>query len=96
MTRKEMLLTKLSEECNETAQRVSKVLCFGMDEVQVGQSLSNSERLIYEFNDILAVMEMLYEEGHIPYYIERNAIDLKKKKVEKYLGYSKECGTLQE
>jgi hypothetical protein len=61
MNNTEHLLTILSEECVETAQRVSKAIRFGLTEVQEGQHLNNAERLVYEFNDIVAVMELLHE-----------------------------------
>lgn len=96
MTRPEMLLTILSEECNETAQRVSKALRFTLGEIQSEQLLTNAERIVYEFNDILAVMEMLQEEGLLKNIIDRDAIALKKYKVEKYLQYSVETGAMTE
>jgi hypothetical protein len=37
MTRQEMLLTIVAEECNETPQRVSKAIRFGLDEIEAGQ-----------------------------------------------------------
>lgn len=94
MTRLEHLVSILAEECSETAQRATKGLRFGLDEIQQGQSLKNHERITYEFNDILAVMEMLKEEGHISTIIDREAVAKKKKKVEKYLEYCKRIGTL--
>jgi len=96
MTRLEHLLSTIVEECNETGQRATKAMRFGIHEIQPDQSLTNSERLVYEFNDILAVMEMLLDEGHINTIIDRTAIELKKQKVEKYLKYAKECGTLND
>jgi hypothetical protein len=94
MTRKEMLLTILIEECNETAQRATKVLRFGLNEVQEGQSLTNAQRLIYEFNDIVGTMELLSGEKHIPYHMDGVASGLKKIKIDEWLRYSEECGTL--
>lgn len=96
MNRQEHLLIILSEECDEVGQRASKALRFGLDEVKPEQTLTNAEMIIYEFNDILAVMEMLKEEGFIPKVIDREAIDKKKAKVNKYLQYSKQVGTLIE
>lgn len=94
MTRLEHLLTILVEECGETGQRATKALRFGIKEVQKGQDLDNSQRLTYEFNDIVAMMEMLQEEGHLDVVIDREAIGKKKEKVEKYLLLSQEQGTL--
>ncbi len=95
MNRLEHLLTRITEECHETGQRACKALNFTLEEIQPGQNLTNAERIVYEFNDIVAVMEMLYEEGHIKKVIDPEAIALKKIKVEKWLEYSKKIGTLQ-
>lgn len=94
MTRTEMLLTILAEECNETAQRVSKAIRFGLGEIQEGQTLTNAERIIYEFSDTLAVMEILVKEGSLSTLFDNKVIISKKEKIEKYLNYSEEVGTL--
>jgi hypothetical protein len=95
MTKNELLLTILAEECVETAQRATKSIRFGIDEIQKNQELNNSERLIYEFNDIYAVMEMLLEEGVISTIIDRDAIEKKKQKILKYMEYSRSLGIVQ-
>lgn len=97
MNRKELLLTILAEECVETAQRVSKAIRFTPEEVEPNQSatqLSNAERIVYEFNDIVAVMEMLQDEGVLPMVYDAGAVKLKKEKIEKWLKYSYDRGTL--
>jgi len=94
MNRQEHLLKILEEECCETAVRASKALRFSLQEVQPGQELTNSERIVYEFNDIFAMMEILLDEGHIKKILDRTAIEKKKLKIEKFLKLSKECGTL--
>lgn len=89
MTRQEHLLTLLVEECCETAQRATKALRFGLEEIQEGQNLTNAERIREEFNHIVAAFEML-DIG----YVDRYSIETKMKKVNKFLEYSKEVGTL--
>lgn len=96
MTRVEMLLTILAEECMETAQRASKAIRFGLNEVQEGQGLDNAQRIIYEFNDIVGTMEMLSGEKHIPYHVDAVAAGLKKIKIEKLLTYSFQQGALSD
>lgn len=94
MNRTEHLLTVMAEECAEVAQRCSKALRFGLDEVQPGQPLTNEARIWQEMCDLIAVSEMLMAitgSGGI----NRAAADAKKAKVEKFLEYSRECGTLQ-
>ena len=102
MNRTEHLLTQLGEECAEVAQRASKPARFGLLEVQdapenVGH-LNNSERIIVEYADVLAVVEMLADEGHLVINHETLALlkKAKKEKVEKYLLYAAKVGTLIE
>jgi NTP pyrophosphatase (non-canonical NTP hydrolase) len=94
MTRTEHLLTILAEECNEVAQRASKALRFGLDEVQPGQALDNYTRIWKEMADLAAVGAMLVDE------VGRGGVELedlvaKRAKVERFLDYSHQCGTLQ-
>jgi hypothetical protein len=98
MDRREHLLTIFAEECGETAQRASKSLRFGDSEIQPGQSLSNGERLNLELIDLLAMHDMLVDEGICPALPDGNALahakDRKCDKVEGFLRYSEECGML--
>lgn len=94
MTNKEHLLTIVAEECAEVHQRCSKALRFGMNEVQVDQPLNNSQRILQEFNDLIAAMELLYG-CPVAELIDEVQVTDKKRKVEKYLRYAAECGTLQ-
>lgn len=94
MNRKEHLLTIFSEECSEIAQRVSKALRFGLQEVQKGQEATNAERIVYEFSDLLAVYEMLFNEGILP-NVDDYDLTEKQEKVEKYLLLSEAEGTLK-
>lgn len=100
MTKLENLLTILIEECGETAQRATKALRFTLEEIQPNLhqnplQLNNAQRLIYEFNDICAVMEMLEDEGYLPASYDSRAMNLKKEKVKKYLELSQKLGTVE-
>lgn len=90
MKRQEHLLVILAEECAEVAQRASKALRFGMDEIEPGQKLTNRERLCGEISDLWAAASMLGLEG------DRERVIAKKQKVEEFLGYSRVLGTLDE
>ena len=96
MNRLEHLLIILSEECDETGQRASKALRFGISEIQPNQQLTNAERIVYEFNHILAMMEMLQAEGYINSIIDRDAIEQKKINVKSHFNLSIKQGTLIE
>lgn len=95
MDRRQYLLLKLAEECVEVAHRCSKQMQFGKDEIQPGQSETNAERLRSEFNDLVAVAEMLIQEGELPGIsptMLQAAIWAKRQKINKYLKISQERG----
>jgi len=96
MNRTEHLLWCLAEECCEVAHRASKAARFGINEIQSGQDKTNQQRLVGEIHDLLSVVGMLVQDGIIAEPNDRTAIDAKKDKVEKFLKYSMECGTLIE
>lgn len=96
MNRTEHLLTILSEECNEIGQRASKAKRFGLNEIQQEQPLTNAERIVQEYADLLAVVEMLVDEGHLVIPDLSEAKAAKKRKVEEFLRYSASRGTLTE
>lgn len=95
MNTKEHLLTILAEECLEVGQRATKALRFGLAEVQPDQALSNAERIIEEYDDLLGVMEMLHDRGLLP-ASRPERIAAKKEKVTRFLAYSATCGTLSD
>ena len=108
MNRQEHLLIILGEECSELHQEICKALRFGFYDQGPGNSMSNSERIFKEFNDLMAMVEMVNEsaiETSFPeasvtlgerglMYIDDKFIADKREKVEEFLLYSKKCGTL--
>ncbi len=96
MNRSEHLFTIVGEEGSEVAQRASKVVRFGLTEVQPGQTLDNRARLLGEFADLCGALELALPGSDIQemVMILRPDIDAKKVKIEKFLDYSKEQGTL--
>lgn len=96
MNKIDYLVNVLVEECAEVAQRGTKILRFGHDEVQPEQSLDNTERLVGELNDLLAVVEMLQEEGlELKGLANPVALAKKKTRVEKFMKLSKAQGKLE-
>lgn len=93
MTRTEHLLFILAEECAEVTQVASKAARFGMKDGYPDQDETNAQRLAYEMADLIAVYQMLVN-GRVK--TDGTLIEAKKAKVEKFLRYSAECGTLQE
>jgi NTP pyrophosphatase (non-canonical NTP hydrolase) len=97
MNRTEHMLTVLAEECSEVAKETSKCLRFGPMEVFADIGISNAQRVKREFNDVLAMIEMLQAAGVLPLEMrDDQMIQNKKLKFEKILEYSQECGTLNE
>ena len=95
MTRQEHLIQILGEEGGEINGRCSKALRFSLNEIQPGQHLTNAERIMEEFAHVVAMVEMCQFEGLLP-EIDTFEIKRKKEKVEQFLLYSKEMGTLTE
>lgn len=94
MNRIEHLLTILGEECAEVAVRCSKAKRFGLQEVQPQQPFTNAERIMIEVNDLYGILKMLNDEGILVAEPDPFAIARKIEKVEKFLLYSQQCGTL--
>lgn len=101
MNRQEYLLAVLAEECAEVAQRATKALRFTLEECEPDtgkEESTNAMRIMEEFMDLLATMEMLQEDGSLPTMstvATRLRIQMKKTKVEKFMRYSKQLGTLR-
>jgi len=76
MNKLEHLLTILMEECAEVQQAASKIKRFGADEgrdIAAKEYGNNTERLRYEINDLIAMIEMIEDEpvaGDLPVRID--------------------------
>jgi dihydroorotase len=93
----EHLLTCLAEECSEVQKEISKSLRFGLDDSYPGTNTTNVENIVNECIDMIAVIELLEEQGvikkvNIDY--RDKCIRLKKEKVLKYMEYARNKGTL--
>ncbi len=84
---------EIAKECNEMSIRLSKALRFGLTEVQPDQESSNAERIMIEFDDLCAVVQLCQERGVLP-SSSPTRIAAKKAKVAKYMNYAKEQGTI--
>jgi len=63
MTLEEYLLVCLAEEASEVAHATCKCLRFKPNEAWPGKNGTNLELLIREVNDLMAILEMLADEG---------------------------------
>jgi NTP pyrophosphatase (non-canonical NTP hydrolase) len=92
MTTVEYLLACLAEECNEVAQRAMKAQRFGLDGVEPGQTLTNAERLMKEYVELVAVQQMLTNLRHLPMPLPnvfQNKVEEKQARVWEYMEYSR-------
>lgn len=104
MTRQDHLLVRAMEECAELAQRLSKALIFGMAQVQKTaddkpeqnqEGLTNLERIYLEYYDLRAVLGMAGIDAWDMSQRAREAEQIKREKVEKYLKLSESLGRLE-
>ena len=98
MTLRQFYLLKLAEECNEVAQRCSKQMQFGRDEIEPGQNLTNEERLRNEINDLMAVVDILENIREVNFMQPENMEEIaeaKREKIAKYLKYSQDLGQVE-
>lgn len=98
MTNVQYLLTCLMEECAEVAQRCSKAIRFGLNEVQNCQGLTNEKRIMDEVCDLRGVLCELQNYGIfkdllIPGYVNTRRVD-KVNKLREFMRYSREQGIL--
>jgi len=101
MTTIEHLISLLGEEGAEIAQMTSKINRFGLLEVYDGDKnpdrLTNTQRLVGELNDFIAVVDLLVGMRIIPENWEDPLKKAEKaKKVAKYLAYARQVGTLDD
>lgn len=94
MNRTEHLLACLAEECAEVQHAVAKALRFGLDDGYPGAASTNAQDIAREFQDVLAVVEMLEDEGALDCTTDLEAIDRKKARVSEYMGYAESVGSL--
>lgn len=98
MNREQMLLLKLSEECNEIGQMCSKSIRFGLENKHPDGGLTNRERLHQELNDLGAVISLLINAGVIhdeKLDLSTEQLEEREAKIEKYLLVSKNLSILQ-
>lgn len=100
MNEQEHLLVVFQEELGELAiellnlqQHISKALRFGIDE-QRDLPTSNRERIESEWNDLLGSLSKLQSVG-INLKPDIEAINKKMEKIDKYVLYAKDQGTIK-
>jgi len=79
----------LQEECAEVTQAVSKIFRFGMDTQYPEGAPSNKEKLEEEIGDLLAMIDILVEQGIISDSHVNQARKNKKNKLKQWSGIFK-------
>jgi NTP pyrophosphatase (non-canonical NTP hydrolase) len=95
MNRQEHILVVIAEEASEVAKVATKALRFGLDHVH-GET-TNHQKLVEEFADLVAMVTMIRtfvaDDDALRFKL---MIAAKEEKFNKFLEYSKACGTLTE
>lgn len=82
------VLEILIEECAEVIQRATKMLRFGVLEVQPKQDLNNAQRLSREVGDVTLMLDMAVEAGLIDEVEVEIGRNNKKRQLAKYMQHS--------
>jgi NTP pyrophosphatase (non-canonical NTP hydrolase) len=77
-------LTILQEECAEVIVEVSKIKRFGLDSVSWKTNIGHRETLEIEVGDVLAMVEILIDQGILNPDRVHDAIKAKKEKLRKF------------
>ena len=94
MTPAQYLLSVLMEECNEVAHATSKINRFTVHDSHTPGGPTNLETLILEWNDLIAVKEMVEAELRIKIEANQERIAAKKQRVLEYMSYSRLLGVV--
>lgn len=95
MNKKEYLLICLNEELAELQQEISKCLRFTCDNVHKEKQTSNIYTANLEWSQVIAVLELLDDEGICLEHIDKE-IESKKIRLNAYIEYSKSIGVIKE
>jgi len=93
MNKTQNLLVCLIEECSEVQKAATKALRFGLDN-EYEDYCAPRKVLNAELIDLVAIIEMLEDNGVIESIYQRDLLQLKKAKVNKYMKYSCAHGQL--
>jgi len=95
MTKENLMLICLAEECGEVIQAVTKILRFGLDSKAKEYDDTNREELRKELNDVMAISIKLTNMEVIGNFDDYELIEKKLIKLNKYEQVSTELGILQ-
>lgn len=96
MNRADYLLSHLAQECAEVIVRITKAQMFGLNEIQPEQEFTNWQRIMHEMADVVAIGEVMNDEGILArsFSTVDDYIARKKEKAAQFSNYSRELGRL--
>lgn len=92
MNNEQYLYMKLSEESSEISKECMKIMQFGLDSRNPDTGVSNIDALNMEINDLLAIIELLQDEGYFTFEKDETHIENKKLKVSRFRNFSRDLG----
>jgi len=96
MDKQNYLLVCLLEECAEVQKAITKTLRFGLEDTKPNTNTTNKELIEDELSDIQGIIELLKEECGVEIKTSINTILEKKKRVRRYMDYSRKSGFLSD
>jgi hypothetical protein len=95
MTRQQYLLMCLAEELGELQKEIFKCIRFGPETREKEGYITNIERANNEFNDVVALMNMLNDESGILFKTTATAVHNKISRVNHYYKLSQQFGEVK-
>ena len=84
MDKEREILLIAQEECAEVIQAISKCFRFGLDNVKPGKPKTNREHLEEELGDLIAMLNIMCENGMVNYDAVEEAAKQKVQKLKQW------------
>ena len=84
MDKEREILLIAQEECAEVIQAISKCFRFGLDNVKPGKPHTNREHLEEELGDLIAMLNIMCEQGMVNYDAVEEAARQKVQKLKQW------------
>jgi len=84
MDKEREILLIAQEECAEVIQAISKCFRFGLDNVKPGKPKTNREHLEEELGDLIAMLNIMCEQGMVNYDAVEEAARQKVQKLKQW------------
>lgn len=95
LNKQNYLLIVLLEEASEVQKAITKAIRFGLMDVKPATQQTNKAMIADELSDMQGVIELLKEECGIEITTSRSTVNDKKRRVRRYMDYSRKVGKLE-